>query len=429
MERTLFVRTRLKLTVVYTLGAALLLFLLLVSVQAALRSALIHQVAQDGRLAVTNVLPTMVVRGQRLSVDLGAFRDECQEAREIDPQTWVRVLDASGRVLAQAGPPGERTPGDLGQASSWSHTVGTVWSGRRPAGTVEVDISLEATDRTLAGLRRVATGVFPLTVLLGILAGWWFSGVALRPVEASYLRMRQFTANAAHDLRTPLTVLRGQSELLLGMDLADPVRTRLESIDEEARRLHRLTEDLLFLARNEDVQAVHRACDLVELVEDVARTATGLAIARSVDLVVAPLPDLAWCTGEPASLFRALLNLADNAIKFTPSGGEVGLALLPGARETWILEVCDTGCGITGEHLPRLFERFYQVDAQRASTGSGLGLAIVHAIVRSHRGTIQVESEPGRGSRFAITLPACKGGPETHGRSSRTCNGAMVHHG
>ena len=227
-------------------------------------------------------------------------------------------------------------------------------------------------------------------------------------VETSFRTQRQFVADAAHELRTPLTAISGLVELLLlGADNEDR-RTRrrtLTTVDKDLRRLTRLVNDLLTLSRHHlSVSTEPRPLDLAALVADIHAETAALAPEREVTLDGASGPLVVL--GDADRLRQVLLNLADNARRYTPPGGRIGFRL---RREGSVacVEVEDTGPGIMPEDLPRIFERFYRGDRSRArvSGGAGLGLAIARAIAEAHGGLLTVASEPGAGAVFTLHLP------------------------
>jgi two-component system, OmpR family, sensor kinase len=230
---------------------------------------------------------------------------------------------------------------------------------------------------------------------------------ALRTSDA--LR-RQMMADVSHELKTPLTAMRGYIETLRMPDIALDGERRdryFETIDRETRRLERIVKDLLDLARYEHGGVVlqRRVFDIGRLFENVAgrheREAHTKAVA--IRIQVAPLAD--QVIADPDRIEQAIENLVGNALRHTPAGGTITLSAAQ-TEGMAALSVTDTGSGIAPEHLPHVFERFYKVDAARAaeSTGSGLGLSITKAIIERHGGTIRVTSEPGR-TTFTIALP------------------------
>jgi two-component system, OmpR family, sensor kinase len=222
---------------------------------------------------------------------------------------------------------------------------------------------------------------------------------------------RRFVADASHELRTPLTSLEGLSEMLMmGADRGDThvVQRTLRSMHGELRRMSRLVNDLLTLSRLDSTATVSPVrVDAGKLLAEVAAQMEPVAVAQQVRLVVNGNGP-AIVNGEPDKLRQVVLNLVDNAVRYTPSGGEVRLASGsdPAAGEVRI-EVQDTGPGIPLADLPHIFDRFYRGDPSRtrATGNSGLGLAIARAIVRAHGGAIRVESPPGQGARFTVVLP------------------------
>jgi heavy metal sensor kinase len=230
-------------------------------------------------------------------------------------------------------------------------------------------------------------------------------------LDDAFGQMRLFAADAAHELRTPLTVLKGGIEVALRVPRrAEEYRVVLQSSLEEVERLVRLAEDLLLLARTStDVGAALRRgrerMELEPVVLDVLDLGTQLARGTGVILRLADCQP-AVVVGNPADLRRALLNLVENGLKYTPAGGTVELAL--GRSDGCAaLVVRDTGPGIAPADVERIFQPFVRLDGARAraSAGSGLGLSIARSIVLAHDGTITVDSAPGSGSRFVIRLP------------------------
>jgi heavy metal sensor kinase len=227
-------------------------------------------------------------------------------------------------------------------------------------------------------------------------------------LERSFEEIHRFTADAAHELRTPIAVLRNEAEVALRLP-REPEHYRgvLEDQLEELERLSRLADRLLFLCR-EDAGLVPRArrpVDLREVVDDVAEHMRVVAEEKGVTLQA---EGVAACStaGDEDQLRRLLFNLLDNAIKFTPASGTVKVETACSDAEARIV-VADSGIGIPPEHLPNVFQRFYRVDPSRESDmgGAGLGLAIARSIAEAHGGSIAIESTVGIGTRVILTLP------------------------
>jgi two-component system phosphate regulon sensor histidine kinase PhoR len=222
---------------------------------------------------------------------------------------------------------------------------------------------------------------------------------------------KEFVANVSHELRTPLTVIMGFVETLQDGALQDPERAVrfLATVAKHTGQLRNLVDDLLDLSRLDSGAHLpaREPTDLANIVRRVADLAAPGARARSQSVSLKldePLPKV---LGNSDLLQRAIANLLDNAIKYTPDGGSVTLSL-HGEESEVVFRVTDTGIGIDAEHLPRVFERFYRVDKSRSREmgGTGLGLSIVKHVVQAHAGSIDVSSEAGKGTQFEIRLEA-----------------------
>jgi heavy metal sensor kinase len=241
----------------------------------------------------------------------------------------------------------------------------------------------------------------------------------LARLDAAFAEIRRFSADAAHELRTPLTALRGGLEVALRSDrTAAQYRDVLASSLEDVQRLIGLAEDLLLLTRSSAAPGTKAApVDLESLVLDVLDTALRLAGQRGVTVRLAQTFPRAGdgqmtVTGDAMALRRAVLNLVENALKYTPAGGTVELSLRRerpdgAAGSLGVIGVHDTGVGIAAADLERIFDPFVRLDAARTreTGGAGLGLAIARSIVMAHGGTLGVQSTPGHGSVFTVRLP------------------------
>lgn len=229
-------------------------------------------------------------------------------------------------------------------------------------------------------------------------------------IEDLFRAQQRFVADVSHELRSPLTAVRGNLDLLKRGAAQDPQERALviEAIDSETARMSRLVSDLLLLARQDaGVSIAKHPVELDTLLLEVYRqaqlTARGIKITLGAE-------DQAIIIGDRDRLKQVLLNLVDNGIKYTPQGGEVILSLTK--ENNWVkISVQDTGIGIAPDHVPNLFDRFYRVDKARSrdAGGTGLGLAIAKSVVDAHNGKITVESTLGKGSTFMVWLPL----PET----------------
>ena len=269
-------------------------------------------------------------------------------------------------------------------------------------------------------------------------SGWFLSGKAMEPVGDSYQRLKQFTADASHELRSPIALIQTNVQVALA-DLESEnsytaydyehnyshYRQQLQLVERLTQRLGRLVNDLLFLARQDNSMSPNllSPCPmdalLMEVVEEQELVAIEKQISLSLILVDPPVETDSrlrenWFTlmGNWDQLGRLCTNLISNALQYTPREGKVQVELarvLTIPRPYLQIKVIDTGVGIPRESLPKLFDRFYRVDPARsqrdATTGSGLGLAIVHTIVEQHQGEIEVHSIVGQGTTFVVHLP------------------------
>lgn len=232
----------------------------------------------------------------------------------------------------------------------------------------------------------------------------------LTRLETSFKEQQRFIADASHELRTPLAVLRGETEVALTKTRTiDAYQDSLSLIKDEAERLSRIVEDLFILARQPlDAPAalMKEPLSLNEVVRDCARAAQVLAVCKGVRLKTENDAASIVLNGDEELLNRMILNLLDNAVKYTLAGGEISIALIKQNQNARII-VRDTGIGIPTVDQLHVFDRFYRVDKarSRALGGAGLGLSIVRWIVDAHGGKIKVQSTPGKGSAFTVELP------------------------
>jgi len=231
----------------------------------------------------------------------------------------------------------------------------------------------------------------------------------LARLDAVFQEQKRFITDASHELRTPLAVLRGETEVALQQERATvEYKESLALIKDEAERLSRIVENLFMLARQpvDTPSMVNEPVRLDELVADCVRAAHVLATQKGLRLKIEGALAPVTVSGDDEMLKRMLLNLLDNSVKYTASGGEISVALRSQNGDARIV-VTDTGIGIAESDQRRIFDRFYRVDKarSRALGGAGLGLSIARWIVEGHGGSLSVESAPGRGSAFTADLP------------------------
>jgi signal transduction histidine kinase len=328
---------------------------------------------------------------------------------------WIReaarIAGSSGALDSDQELPGERTL--RLHAERFTLPNQGPWVAVAVADKIELEVRYASLIAAFGAATLVA-------LVLVAAAGSVLVGQSIAPIERSIEQMQRFMADAAHELRTPLSVLRSRAEIALQQPRDAPrYVAALEGIAAESNRLARIVDDLLTLAR---ADAGERAIErgrlfLDDIVLDAADAARVVADGKGVTLTVGEFEE-APVDGDPHLLRQLVMILLDNAIKFTPIGGSVTVGI---GRDDGrpLLTVVDSGPGIPAEQLPHVFERFYRGDPARprlggAASGSGLGLAIAHWIATSHGAELSLTSEPGRGTtaraRFPIgTLPPTGG--------------------
>jgi heavy metal sensor kinase len=316
---------------------------------------------------------------------------------------------------------------------------------------VAIGRSLADNQRILLGFTQIYVGLMPIMIFGGCLLGWVIAGRALTPVlevaqaaqrisgsnlslripvrlagdeldylietfnrmierlESSFNQVRQFSTDVSHELRTPITAIRGQLEVaLFTAQDAEQYREAILNSLQDVERLSQIVRALLSLSQAESGQVALRKARL-----DLSSTAREIIDQFQIPAeearihLVADLPPECPVEADRVQIERLLANLISNAIKFTPAGGEVRISLRHSEGKIEIV-VEDTGCGIPPEDLSHIFDRFYQVRSagSNGERGLGLGLSFVNWIAKAHGGTIQVESELNKGSRFVVSLPA-----------------------
>ena len=387
-----------------------------------------------------------------------------------DIEQYVRVFDVSKKLVFDSTGAIEHYP--LDNAALDRALVGQSWTRRfkldgdpmrartflierdgQTVGVLEVGRAEEDAADTLNTLLLILGVAYPLTLVLASFGGVWLAGRALSPIDEltrlarrisaedlgqrldlqlpddevgrlartfdemidrldhAFRRQRQFTADASHELRTPLTIIKGQIDVALQREREpEAYRGVLQGVNEEVDRLVRLAGSLLTLARADagQIPFVLESVDLHRVVSGVVEQVASAADQREVEIQYAP-GDPVHVRADEDLLLQLLLNLLDNAIKYTPAGGQItaGWSINGEQAELWVR---DTGVGIPEEHVPHLFERFYRVGEARGRDegGVGLGLAICLWIAETHGGSISVQCAPDEGSTFTVRLPTAR---------------------
>lgn len=276
-------------------------------------------------------------------------------------------------------------------------------------GYLQIGRTLETFDAETKRIQWILLLGFPIALLLVGFSSWWLSGLAMKPIYQSYQQQQQFTANAAHELRSPLASLLATVEAILRLPPTNQhnIPVMFQTVERQGRRLSHLIADLLFLASLEQNSSPQpfQACCLNDLISDLTEEFLELAIIADIHLThQIPNHDI-YVLGNESQLYRLVSNLIANAIQYTPNGGQVVVSLTTRDR-TALITVKDTGIGIAATEQTRIFDRFYRVDGDRSrkTGGTGLGLAIAQAIAIKHQASIKVESQVNQGSLFTVEL-------------------------
>ncbi len=456
--RSLSIRWR--LTLWNTIAVAILLLLCGLLVYGMLRQAMYKQVdqlltSQFGELS----------NDRRMATDpelrIPHWIDEFKEHVNV----YAAVYGSQGKLFARTTELAEESvPSNPDTASAELHfgTQKLPIIGQQRTLTTQLPVGIENytvvlmapladVDANLARVRTVLVTALPLALVLAGFIGYWLSRKALAPIdrlraqtdritathldrrlpienrgdelgrltetinemiarlERSFAEIRRFTADASHELRTPLAVLRTEIEVAMGKSLDEHAqRNLLASLLEECQRLSSLTDQLLALSRDDAgvTRYATERIDLSSLVAAVVETMTPLAEVKQQTLAFHGR-DEAYISGDASKLRQVFYNLLDNAVKFTPPGGQIEVNMDVG-NNMISARVQDSGIGISNDQLPRVFDRFYRADKARShdTRGTGLGLSIVRTIVVAHGGTVEMRSEPGCGATCVVAFPA-----------------------
>ncbi|MGA2225770.1 MAG: ATP-binding protein [Syntrophobacteraceae bacterium] len=377
--------------------------------------------------------------------DPSGNRDELRSL----PSTGKLPLSREALANALRGLSSFETVEGLGEYPVRVLTMPVMESGR-VINMIQVGMSLKSIDETRLRFLLIVAGVLPLGLILAASGGWLVAYRALKPVDrmtaaarrigaedlsqrvnetgtgdeldnlaktlnqmlsrldAAFSQIRRFSADASHELQTPLTILKGEIELVLrSARTQEEYRVTLESALEEVDRIAHLVEGLLLLARAEVgiLRMDRKEVDLVQVLEEVYLRLKPLADSHRIEFRLGSIEPLC-VQGDRERLQSMTINLVENAIKYTRAGGSVTLDLQRESRWASIL-VSDTGIGIPIEEQEHIFQAFYRTSEVRSlvERGTGLGLAIAQSIAVAHGGTISVESSPGRGSSFKALIP------------------------
>lgn len=392
----------------YFLGGAVAIFMFAVQLDKSIDNELSRLTSQV--LPAIDILPS----GPSLKRYVGRAI-----ARHEEMVSSVQVFSSDGKLIEELGPPGHRslvqgqtsldkadnfaTAGDVNLRSHYTE----IRDNARAVGYVQVQVSTSQRDDALKQIILTMISLSPFLALAVGICGSLFAGNAVKPVEDTMELLRQFVADAAHEINTPIAVIEASVQTLEDVFAESQIGSNVLAIISRASgRMKALGQSLIVLSRLEsaEYQTPLIPLSLEGVICPVVAECEQLARLKHIDLVLGPVPAL-QVLGDAVSLERMLLNLIANAVRYTDDGGkvEVDCLVLPDAVK---IQVKDSGIGIPEESLPHVFQRFYRVDKSRSRElgGFGLGLAIVKAIVDRHRGEIEVSSALGKGTCFTVSL-------------------------
>jgi two-component system, OmpR family, Ni(II)-sensor and/or redox sensor kinase NrsS len=386
--------------------------------------------ANDPTTVLRRVLPELCLAGQSCQVSPTLIQRHTTGISDRSTY-YIRLFDHQGKLLAFSPSQPLQLPQTL-NAAPWQtlrsakgiryrqftfilHSAEARYSvhqGHSHAswGHLQIGRTLEAFDAEVMRMQWILAIGFPMALGLVGISSWWLSGLAMQPIYQSYQQQQKFTADAAHELRSPLASLLATVEATLRLPPSQQqnVPMMLQTVERQGRRLSDLIADLLLLTSLEHQSSPKpfQPCCLNDLIGDLTEEFLELATQSDIHLTHKIPASKLYVLGHESQLYRLVSNLIANAIQYTPQGGQVIVSLTARDRMAF-LTVQDTGIGIAPEQQARIFDRFYRVDSDRdrKTGGTGLGLAIVQAIMHCHKGHITVKSELGIGSLFSIRLP------------------------
>ena len=346
----------------------------------------------------------------------------------------IELYDKNGNLLQGFGPhrignlllhdhdePCVECEADDGQTMRiGAHELLSVQERRRVVGYLQVAVPTDLRDKAVQTFVLWLSPLMPLFLIVLAVAGYFFSARASRPVETASALLRQFLADAGHELKTPIQAIQLTAENVHEETNDSELRKDMDTITRAAQRMTRLVEDMLLLAKYElqqlPMKRTHVRMD--ELLKNLIDEFTPAYEEKQIELELSNYTP-AIVNGDSHLLQRLFSNLFQNALRYTDSQGKVTVSMSV-ANDILTVFVADTGIGIAPEAQKKIFDRFYRADKSRARAagGSGLGLAIVQAICQMHSGLIGVQSEPGKGSTFQVALPTLQFQPFLSGKIS-----------
>lgn len=429
MKENVFIKSRLRLTIYYALVVAFFMVSFFFIVQWITRLAVSSE--QKGELLdaarETAALQTRLIPSKSFS--------EEEKAQLTNERIFFYVIDNEGKIINSLKAPENWEQFVFEKIKSNSIKPGEPEMFYREIVADELERMLLTAQPIIVDGKQVATvytgkemtalfwslkkgmylfaGVATLALIIATLAGYIFSGWAIVPLQEMYERQRQFAADASHELRTPLSVLMASTDVLDNdPSITSPfLKQTIADLRDEVRKMTKLVADLLLIARsdNEALTLKGELLDIGELFARTIRLVQPLAEKNGVALTLEQEGEVTACVDEQ-KLKQLLMILVDNAVKYTPSGGNVKVRLKRAEKGRVRFSVSDTGIGISEDDLGKIFERFYRTDKARDRElgGNGLGLAIAKEITAMHGGSINATSKLGEGTEFTVSIKELK---------------------
>lgn len=407
LRRRLTVEFVLLFVLLYFLGGAVAIFMFAAQLDRSIDNELQGLAAE--------VLPAVDMTPRGPSLNRWGLR---AQSRHEEVPFSIQVFDAKRQLLEEFGPVGHRqlssgfvrvdgpNPTSLDDINLRSFFI-EIQDDTKLSGYLQVQVSVRQRDDALKQIVLTMVSLSPFLALAVAICGSWFAGNAVKPVEETMELLRQFVADAAHEINTPISVIEASVQTLEATFEDSQLGSNvLAIINRASGRMKSLGQSLVVLSRMEspDYPPPIDHIRLDSIASPVLAECEQLARARRIKLCCDPMPDVTLL-GNSESLERLLLNLVANAIRYTDEDGVVNIKYQ--VDGDWLrISIEDNGIGIPEESMPHIFQRFYRVDKSRSRDigGFGLGLAIVKAIIDRHKGEIQVDSEVGKGSRFTVSL-------------------------
>nr|WP_246275596.1 HAMP domain-containing sensor histidine kinase [Brasilonema bromeliae] len=366
----------------------------------------------------------LIAIGQGAAANAEFEKDHLTVESDFRPQDLItrhqalQWFDTQGNLIAQQGQtvltlpllPSTMVQVQSGKVPIQAVTIPIIGSDNNQlVGYVRVSQSLEEFEETLEKLDWGLGGGIIMTLILSGVAGILLTRQAMQPIEESFQKLKQFTADASHELRSPLMAIKINADLALEYqeEIGPKDVEKFQAIASATNQMTRLTEDLLLLARTDKVpNRDWETLNLMSILKNLVQLYKPQAQAKQINLI-SQLTENFYMMGDSVQLTRLFTNLIENALYYTPSSGVVEIKMSRVGSQLYV-NVQDTGVGIAPEDIDKVFERFWRADQSRSywGGGSGLGLAIAQAIAQNHGGLITVTSQLGVGSCFTVRLPA-----------------------